>query len=108
VADRFDPISVPILRALRQVIEKGRAYGKPVTLCGELASKPIGALALVALGYRSLSLSPSAIGPIKSMLLDVDTRRVGELVCEMLDAPATKGSVRDKLADFAALEGLQF
>ncbi|MCC7348121.1 MAG: phosphoenolpyruvate--protein phosphotransferase, partial [Variibacter sp.] len=64
VADRFDAISVPVLRALRQVVIRARVHQKPLTLCGELASRPIGALALVALGFRSLSLSPSAVGPI--------------------------------------------
>ena len=72
VADRFDPISAPMLRALRDIADKGREHKKPVTLCGEMASKPIGALALVALGYRSLSLTPSAVGPVKAMLLDLD------------------------------------
>ena len=47
VADRFDPLSAPMLRALRDIADKAKAHGKPVTLCGELASKPIGALALV-------------------------------------------------------------
>ncbi len=39
VADRFDPISGPVLRALKDIADRGRAAGKPVTLCGELASK---------------------------------------------------------------------
>ena len=50
VADRFDPISPPVLRALMMVLDKGRTAGKPVSLYGELASKPIGALALIGLG----------------------------------------------------------
>jgi phosphotransferase system enzyme I (PtsP) len=108
VADRFDAISVPVLRALRDVVEKGRQHGKPVTLCGELASKPIGALALVGLGYRSLSLSPSAVGPIKSMLLEVDAARTGELIHELINGAAPRVSVREQLSAFAAVEGLQF
>jgi phosphotransferase system enzyme I (PtsP) len=108
VAERFDPISVPVLRALRLVLDEGRRHEKSVTLCGELASRPIGALALVALGYRALSLSPSAIGPIKSMLLDLDTRRVSDLVNDLLDRPAQRISLREELASFATLEGLQF
>ena len=108
VADRFDAISVPVLRALHQIVEKGRQHGKPITLCGEMASKPIGALALVALGYRSLSLSPSAVGPIKSMLLDLDTARARALVLELINDRAQKVSAREQLAAFATLEGLQF
>ena len=42
---------------------QGQEHKKPVTLCGELASQPIGALALAAIGYRALSLTPSAVGP---------------------------------------------
>src|SRR5262249_11427666 len=66
VADRFDPLSAPVLRALKLIVDKGKAAGKPVTLCGELASKPIGAMALVALGYQGLSLTATSLGPVKA------------------------------------------
>ena len=54
---------------------QGGEHQKPVTVCGEMASQPIGALALAAIGYRSLSLTPSAVGPVKAMLLDLDSRK---------------------------------
>ena len=107
MADRFDPISAPILRALRDIIDKARQYGKPVTLCGELASKPIGALVLVALGFRALSLTPSAIGPVKALLLDLDVRKAETLVRAMVDNPAHPVPIRKRLEEFAAAEGLQ-
>jgi phosphotransferase system enzyme I (PtsP) len=107
VADRFDPISTPVLRALRDIARKGKAHDKPVTLCGELASKPIGALALVAIGYRSLSLSPTAVGPVKAMLLDLDAGKVTALVADLLDRPAGGAPVRERLKAFADQEGLQ-
>ena len=66
------------------------------------------ALALVALGYRSLSVSPSALGPIKSMLLDLDAAKAGELLNELIEANAPRISVRGELSAFAAAEGLQF
>ena len=47
VSERFDPLSAPVLRALKDIADKAKKHGKPVTLCGELASQPIGALALV-------------------------------------------------------------
>src|ERR1700757_3504978 len=52
VAERFDPLSAPIRRAFGAIVQRPATHGKPVTLCGELASNPIGALALVAIGYR--------------------------------------------------------
>ncbi len=107
VADRFDPISVPMLRALRDIAAKGRAHGKPVAVCGELASRPIGALALAAIGFRSLSLAPTAVGPVKAMLLDLDIGKVAALVEPLLEGPAGGVSVRDQLKEFAAAHGLQ-
>src|SRR5580700_4211941 len=107
VADRFDPISAPFLRALKDIADKARAHGKPVTWCGELASKTIGALALVALGYRELSLAPSATGPVKAMLLDLHCRKAEEFLCPLLQKPVGSVSVREQLERFAAAEGLQ-
>jgi phosphotransferase system enzyme I (PtsP) len=107
VAERFDPISPPVLRALKQVIDKATAAGKPVTLCGELASKPIGALALTALGYRSLSLTPSALGSVKAMLLELDIRKAADLLRPLIEKPAKGVMIRDQLIAFAEAEGLQ-
>jgi phosphotransferase system enzyme I (PtsP) len=107
VAERFDALSAPILRAFKAIADKGRAHGKPVTLCGELASKPIGALALVALGYRSLSLAPSAVGPVKAMLLDLDAAKAAALMTPLLESPAGSVKIRDHLKAFAAEQGLQ-
>jgi phosphotransferase system, enzyme I, PtsP len=107
VAERFDPLASPILRALRDIVRKADAHGKPVTLCGELASQPLGALALVAIGYRALSLSPSAVGPVKAMLIETDCRKVSELVGKLIQAPAGTVNIRDRLKAFAAEHGLQ-
>ena len=107
VADRFDAISAPVLRALKAIADKSRAHGKPVTLCGELASKPIGALALVAIGYRALSLAPSAVGPVKAMLLDLDAGKASAIMVALLDRPAGSVSIRERLKAFAAEQGLQ-
>ena len=107
VADRFDAISAPVLRALKAVADKGRAHAKPVTLCGELASKPIGALALVAIGYRSFSLSPSAVGPVKAMLLDLNAGKAAALMQPLIDGPSGSLPIRERLKVFAAEQGLQ-
>jgi phosphotransferase system, enzyme I, PtsP len=107
VADRFDAISAPVLRALKSIVDKGRAYAKPVTLCGELASKPLGALALVAIGYRSFSLSPSAVGPVKAMLLELDARKTAALIEPLIESPAGSLQIRERLKAFASEQGLQ-
>jgi phosphotransferase system enzyme I (PtsP) len=107
VSQRFDPLSAPVLRALKDIADKARKHGKPVALCGELASQPIGALALAILGYRSLSLSPSAVGPVKALLLDLDCRKGETAILPFLEQPVGSVSIRHKLEGFAAAEGLQ-
>jgi phosphotransferase system, enzyme I, PtsP len=106
VSNRFDALSAPVLRALRDIAVRGHAHHKPVTLCGELASKPIGALVLIALGYRSLSLSPSAVGPVKAMILDLDVAKANKLLEPLITGPCGSVSVRERIEAFAAAEGL--
>ena len=107
VSGRFDAISAPVLRALKTIVDKGRVYDKPVTLCGELASKPLGALALVAIGYRAFSLSPSAVSPVKAMLLGLDAGRAAALIQPLIDSPSGSVPIRARLEAFAAEQGLQ-
>jgi phosphotransferase system, enzyme I, PtsP len=107
VAGRFDPLSAPVLRALRAIADRARSHKKPVTLCGELASQPIGALALVGIGYRALSLTPSAVGPVKAMLLDLDCRKTAEFLGPLIDKPTGSVAIRAQLEKFAADNGLQ-
>jgi phosphotransferase system, enzyme I, PtsP len=106
VSSRFDPLSAPVLRALKDIADKCREHGKPVTLCGELASQPIGALALAAIGYRSLSLTASAIGPVKAMLLELDCRKSAAFLCPLI-GKAGAVPIRTELEKFAADSGLQ-
>jgi phosphotransferase system enzyme I (PtsP) len=107
VSGRFDALSAPVLRALRDIADKCHEHKKPVTLCGELASQPIGALALAAIGYRSLSLTPSAVGPVKAMLLDLDCRKAAAFLQPIIDKQNGGASIREQLKDFAAREALQ-
>jgi phosphotransferase system enzyme I (PtsP) len=106
VSDRFDTLSAPILRALRDIIRKANAARRAASLCGEMASTPIGALALIALGYRTLSLSATAHGPVKALILDLDARKAETLMTALLDAPAGSVSIREELKRFADAEGL--
>ncbi|MGZ5804462.1 MAG: phosphoenolpyruvate--protein phosphotransferase [Xanthobacteraceae bacterium] len=106
VSSRFDALSAPMLRALKKIVDKGQQHSKPVTLCGELASSPAGALALIGLGYRTFSLSPTAVGPVKAMLLDLDVRKLAALTNELIASTDPNLSIRDKLLAFAEAESL--
>ena len=95
-----------MLRALKDIADRSRAYGKPATLCGEMASKTLGALALVALGYRSFSLAPSAVGPVKAMALELDAGKAQALVNALIARKNGAGSIRENLVAFAEAEGI--
>ena len=105
VASRFDPLSAPALRALKMIADACLKRGKPFTLCGEMAAKPLEAMTLIALGFRSLSLSPAMIGPVKAMVLATDARKVGTLVDRFLD-DGNADSLRPELALLAETEGV--
>jgi len=101
VSKRYDNLSPPVLRALERIAEAGRRAETPVALCGEMGGRPLEALALIALGYRSLSMSPSAIGPVKSMILGVDLARAQDFLANLLATNDGAPSIREKLRDFA-------
>ena len=71
-----------------------------------MASKTVSALALIALGYRKLSLVPSAIGPVKAMVLELDAGKAGVLVDALITHKNGAGSIREKLIAFAEAESI--
>ena len=75
VSRRYDSLSAPLLRALQMILEATRRHRVPVTLCGEMAGRPLEASALIALGFRAISMAPASIGPVKTMILSMN---VGE------------------------------
>lgn len=101
VASRYDPLSVPILRALKCVVDKAREHATPLSLCGEMGGHPIEALALLAIGFRSLSMSPACIGPVKAMILATNLEAVAGFVTSLLDVPTGSPSLRARLHKFA-------
>ena len=106
LADRFDPVSVPFLRVLKQIADAGHRNDTPVTLCGELAGKPISAMALIGLGFRSISMSPAAIGPVKAMLTELPLEELEAFFADNLNQPATGMPIRALLQAFADDRGI--
>jgi len=99
VSDRYDPLSPPALRALKRIQEACAETGTPVSVCGEMAGRPLEAFALVALGYEGLSMPPAGLGPVKQMVLSCDREAARRGVEALLKA--TQGSVRNELETLA-------
>ncbi len=99
VAERYDPLSPPALRALQQIQIACAETGTPVSVCGEMAGRPLEAFALVALGFDRLSMPPAGIGPVKQMVLSVDREAAQRGVMSLLKGAS--GSVRNEIETLA-------
>jgi phosphotransferase system, enzyme I, PtsP len=104
VAKRYDPLSPPALTLIRQIVKSAADADGDVSMCGELAGKPLEAMALIGLGLRTLSMQPANIGPIKMMIRSLDTRVVAEFVEKLCGR--TDHSLRTRLTAFAAERGI--
>jgi phosphotransferase system, enzyme I, PtsP len=99
VAERYDPLSPPALRVLQAIQEACVQTGTPVSVCGEMAGRPLEAFALIALGFNRLSMPPGGIGPVKQMVLSCDREAAQRGVTSLLSG--TGGSVRNEVETLA-------
>jgi phosphotransferase system enzyme I (PtsP) len=106
VFQRFDPLSPPFLAALKHIADTARAASTPLTLCGEIGGKPLEALALLAIGYRGLSMSAAAIGPVKAMVLATDLRLARAFVANLIAETSSGTKLREGLRKFAEGQGI--
>ena len=100
LAGRYDSLSPALLRLLHFVVEKTRSAGVDLAVCGEMAGRPVEALALLAVGVRTLSMSPGAIGPVKAMIRSLDLDDATGFMSSALSQPDRP--LRETLRLFAA------
>jgi phosphotransferase system, enzyme I, PtsP len=105
VAERFDALNPAALKALRQIVAAAERHDVPLTLCGEMAGRPLEAMALIGLGFRSISMAPASVGPVKAMILSLDAGALRERLDELLQSGKT--SLREDLRRFATEKGVQ-
>ncbi len=53
---------------MKRTVDVGVAHGLDVSVCGEMASHPLMAFALIGLGVRSLSVNPRAVPLVKRLV----------------------------------------
>jgi phosphotransferase system enzyme I (PtsP) len=99
VSDRYDPLSPPVLRALKTIYDGCASTGTPVSVCGEIAGRPLEAFALIALGFDRLSMPPAGIGPVKRMVLSCDREAARRGVAALMQR--STGSVREEIETLA-------
>ena len=99
VSERYDFLSPPALRALETIQKACAETGTPVSVCGEMAGRPLEAFVLVALGFEALSMPPAGIGPVKQMVLSCDRAAARRGVQSLIRS--TAGSIRNEVETLA-------
>lgn len=84
VASLYLPLHLTIIRSLKQVLDAARAASIPVEVCGEMASNPVHALVLLALGFETLSMVPTAIPLMKKIIRSINLQNLKELVDDLI------------------------
>ncbi len=62
-------------------------------------------MVLIGLGFRSISMAPASVGPVKAMILSLDTGNLSRHLDELLESKNT--SLRDEMKRFAVEHGVQ-
>lgn len=74
LASRFTPLHPAVLRLIRRIVEVGGHHGLEVSVCGEMASQPLMAFALIGLGVRQLSVGARSVPLVKRIVRGVSAR----------------------------------
>jgi phosphotransferase system enzyme I (PtsP) len=103
LSERYDLLSPAVLLFLRTVAGRCAEAGVPVGVCGEMAGRPLEAMTLVGIGYRSLSMAPASVGPVKAMVRSLELARLEPFLAELCRRP--DHSLRSALKAFALDHG---
>lgn len=104
LSGRYDGLSGAMVRVVRRITSAAAPHGVEVGFCGDLATRPLEAMVLLACGVRSLSMPPSAIGPVKAMLRTLEPSELAKFIDERCFDGAH--SLRERLEGFARDHGV--
>jgi phosphotransferase system enzyme I (PtsP) len=99
LAQRYDWLSPAILRFLKRVLDAAHAAGVPARICGEMAGRPLEAMALIGIGAENFSITPAGVGPVKAMVRSLDASAARARLEQLLARPPK--DMRKALADWA-------
>ncbi|AAC66921.1 phosphoenolpyruvate--protein phosphotransferase [Borreliella burgdorferi] len=86
ISNLYDKYNPAVLKLIKKVLDDGVSSGIDVSVCGELGGDDAGALLLVGLGFRSLSMIPSATLRIKYLLKKYTIMELEELANKVLNS----------------------
>jgi phosphotransferase system enzyme I (PtsI) len=108
VSALYEPLHPAVLRTLARIAGVAKEHDRALSLCGEMAGQPVEAVLLVGLGYRELSMAPSAIPRVKAAVRGVredEARRLAERCLSLGTREETVRFVREELPEAAGAAG---
>ncbi|MBO7244955.1 MAG: phosphoenolpyruvate--protein phosphotransferase [Alphaproteobacteria bacterium] len=102
--DKYDSLSPAFLKALQKILTACQKKGIPCSVCGEMASRPLEAFALLALGFTHLSMNPASLGSIKAVIRTTNIQEANHFLKNHLND--SDASLRTLLKSFATDHGV--
>jgi len=100
LASRFTPLHPAVLTLIKRIVDVGVAHHLEVAVCGEMASQPLMAFALIGLGVRSLSVAGRAVPLVKRIVRGVSVAVAAEAANAALESKTAReaeGELRRRL-----------
>lgn len=97
---RYDVLSAPFLNLMKKIIKEANAADVPCSVCGEMASSPLDAMALIGLGFRNLSVSSASYGKVKAMIRSLPAGGIEDYLNNILSS--SRRTLRPQLKSYAA------
>ncbi|MBR5598829.1 MAG: peptidase, partial [Alphaproteobacteria bacterium] len=97
---RYDVLSAPFLNLLKKIIKEANNAGVLCSVCGEMASSPLDAMALIGLGFRHLSVSSASYGKVKAMIRSLSAEGIEDYLDSILSS--SRRTLRPQLKAYAA------
>ncbi|MCP5162614.1 MAG: phosphoenolpyruvate--protein phosphotransferase [Hahellaceae bacterium] len=89
VAGLYHSFHPSVLQALKKIVDDAHCAGCQVSICGELAGDPAGAVLLMAMGYDALSMNAASLPRVKSVIRSIELTWAKDLLKQVmsLDSP---------------------
>ena len=105
LTERYPFLSGPPLTALQTLVRSAHSRNVELSVCGEVTGQPLAALALIAIGVRSLSMNPASVGPVKTAIRSFRTGRAESYLERLIRT--SPGNFRPQFQNFVRDHGVR-
>jgi len=106
VSDRYDPLHPAAVSIMKFIVDGCQRNNIPVSICGELAGRPLEAVCMVALGFTSLSMTVTSIGPVKAAILALNAEKLKAELQPHITIDTRMSTLRPIIKAFCDREGV--